>query len=112
MFYAAEQFSADTLIEFLVSKGLALTIKDHKGATCLHYAARWFSTDIVEFLLKQGLAINAKDSEGATSLAHYAVKGYSTSIVQFLLERGLRSQGSRRGWSNLFALCSSIEFDR
>nr|WP_255521133.1 MULTISPECIES: ankyrin repeat domain-containing protein [Wolbachia] len=50
----------------LLREWVMLMLKDGKGYTFLHIAARYGDLDMVEKLLDMGADINAKDNDGCT----------------------------------------------
>ena len=86
-------------LEYFVSKGANVNAKFdvqtyNKGATPLHFAARYGDFEIVKFLVSKGADVNETDNFGNTPLdvAHKAEKGV---VLDYLL-----SQGAQPGKTN------------
>tara|TARA_B100001248_G_scaffold262669_1_gene260660 strand:- start:62012 stop:63190 length:1179 start_codon:yes stop_codon:yes gene_type:complete len=76
-----------SFLNFLVSKGFDLEIRDNDGWTPLHYAVNSGSRGYVKVLLSAGACIDAHDNEGRTPL-HYAASNGVLDIAKLLRKRG------------------------
>ncbi len=76
------------MAEFLVHKGIDVSIRANHGATPLHDAARCGHADVVTFLLSNGADINALDM-GVTPIATASRRGH-TEVVNILREHGAK----------------------
>ncbi|XP_067658353.1 uncharacterized protein [Haliotis asinina] len=81
--------SCESIVMFLVEKGVDPLLKDKHGRTPLHYAARERHCEkIVQSLLNARADHNAVDNDGSTPL-HYAARAGSGGLtIQLLLEKG------------------------
>lgn len=77
--------SQKELVEFLLSKGANLDIKDSDGETVLAYSES--KPEILKLLVAGGLNPNSKDSDGTPILIKYINIG-DTDLVRLLLEKG------------------------
>ena len=53
------------MLEYLISKGANVALKDNEGDTCLHYCSDEAS---LKYLIDQGADIHAQNTEGQTPL--------------------------------------------
>ena len=56
-------------VHALLDAGADVNVRNHKGQTALHCAAKAGFDQIVALLLDRGAEVNAKDDKGATPLA-------------------------------------------
>ena len=77
--------SQKELVEFLLSKGANLDIKDSDGETVLAYSES--KPEIMKLLVAGGLNPNSKDSDGTPILINY-IRESDTDLVRLLLEKG------------------------
>ncbi|KAH0536187.1 hypothetical protein FGG08_006926 [Glutinoglossum americanum] len=91
----------------LENHGITLFMKDSKGQTFLHWAAREPREDLVLFLLKRGLSPTEPDNTGYTPL-HWAARAGSESIVRIFLSHGANVNSlDNNGFSVLHAAALS-----
>ena len=64
-----------------------VNIKNNKGRSPLHSAARWGYIRVIQHLLDRGADVNAQDAEGNTPL-HHAAEGCKAKAAELLLRRG------------------------
>ena len=62
-----------------------LSVKDAKGATALHYAARGGCDKVVSMLLKEGAYVNAVDANDLTAL-HWAVTNKKLEVARMCVD--------------------------
>ncbi len=62
-----QQRSIESL-KLLIKAGGDINVKDPRGLTPLHEAARWGWNDVVQFLVANGADLNAKDNRGNTPI--------------------------------------------
>jgi len=76
-------------VQYLISQGTPIDIRDHKGRTPLHFAARHGSEEAVQLFIDAGADPLAADNSGLTAL-HYATESTakSLSLVSLLLKLG------------------------
>lgn len=77
--------SQKELVEFLLSKGANLDIKDSDGETVLSYSEN--KPEILKLLVSNGLNPNSKDSDGQPIL-NTSIRNSDTDLVRLLLEKG------------------------
>ena len=100
--YAADEFDIFT---YLLENGADLRLKNERGQTVLHLAAKLGSLKICKLIVEgpeAGIDINTKDNDGETPI-HLAVGKGKLEIVKFLFDKGgyLNSRVSSRangGW--------------
>ena len=80
------------IVEFLVSRGTNINVKDNDECTPLHFAAFSDNLEVAKYLVSKGANVNARDNEGETPLGVAKDEG-STAVVRYLtsLENGTRS---------------------
>lgn len=74
-------------IEFLISLGANVNVKDNKGITPLHGACSLNNTKLAKLLLERGADLEAKDNNGMTPF-YYALASKHVEIAQLLLDAG------------------------
>ena len=79
-------FDHSLMVDFLVSMGADITLKDDRGDTPLHMACSFTELKIAEILLGKGADINALNNAGDTPL-HQVVKYYESVMVKFMLSQ-------------------------
>ncbi|XP_009580505.1 PREDICTED: ankyrin-1-like [Fulmarus glacialis] len=79
-----------TIMEYLISKGAKIDVKDKKGRTALHRAAEKGHRDAVKVLLQCGAYMYSLDMEGKTPL-HLAAQDNHSHILKMLLKEEARS---------------------
>lgn len=84
---AVKQGNAGEIEKLLKEKPALLNVKDAKGETLLHIAAKTDNTAIVNLLLKKGININIADGRSMTAL-HQAIMDRSGFMARFLVENG------------------------
>ncbi|EAY14432.1 hypothetical protein TVAG_426250 [Trichomonas vaginalis G3] len=75
------------MIQFLLSLGENINIKDKNGATPLHYAALDGCAKTVDFLVSHGADINAKDKDDKVPLHYTALRNYR-ECAKILISHG------------------------
>ena len=71
----------------LIAKGADVNERNKRGATPLHMAAEYGSTDVIRILLEAGANPGARDKNGLTPL-HRAVLNNRSGATRLLLEAG------------------------
>ncbi|XP_076777144.1 60 kDa lysophospholipase isoform X8 [Arvicanthis niloticus] len=85
---AAHDGDPDTLQAF-VELGKDLNLKDYRGQTPLHLAARRGHAAVVTMLLQRGVDVNAHDEDGQSPLL-LAVRGRHQCVIELLRAAGAR----------------------
>ena len=86
--YICYRFNGLSTVEALLQAGADPSIKDRKGSTPLHFAARRGNDEIVKVLLKHPkVKIDVRDSYGKTAL-HMACSEGQSSVCKLLLDKG------------------------
>jgi hypothetical protein len=80
LFSACAAGHAGRVRELLASNSGAARVKDHDGATALHYATLNGHREIAELLLQHGADVNARDSRFGATPAGWA--------IEYLREKG------------------------
>ncbi|MBN1973416.1 MAG: ankyrin repeat domain-containing protein [Sedimentisphaerales bacterium] len=75
------------LIQFLLSKGAEVNIKNISGNTPLHYAASQGEKNITELLISKGTNLHIQNIDGQTPLHSAVYYGYK-DIIKLLIEKG------------------------
>lgn len=77
------------IIEFLLARGADVNIRDPRGETPLHVAARKGEGErkVIEMLVEHGADINARNARGETPLA-LAQKSGQSAIADYLISKG------------------------
>lgn len=75
------------LVQYILSHGAKVNIKDLEGMEELHYAAEADNVEIVELLIAAGAAVDARNNFGGTPLYEAAECG-NTAVVEMLLRAG------------------------
>lgn len=75
-------------IPILVDAGADMQLRDARGDTVLHYAARQNGAEAVEALLSAGMDIDARNDDGATPLHLAAGAEHGLGAVSTLLQAG------------------------
>lgn len=76
------------IVDFLISLGLDVNIKDNSGSTPLFYAAEYGSLEIIKELIDKGADINAIN-EYDENLLFPAVSNQNPDVIQFFIDKGL-----------------------
>ncbi|KAM6124599.1 CARD- and ANK-domain containing inflammasome adapter protein-like [Pterocles gutturalis] len=92
-----------TIMEYLISKGAKIDVKDKKGRTPLHRAAGKGHGDAVKVLLRHGAYMYSLDTEGKTPL-HLAAQNNHSHILKMLLKEEARSYRNRHNFLHMAAL--------
>ena len=75
------------LVQYILSHGAQVNIKDLEGMEELYYAAEADNVEVVELLIAAGAAVDARNNFGCTPL-HKAAKCGNTAVVEMLLRAG------------------------
>ncbi|KAK0642194.1 ankyrin repeat-containing domain protein, partial [Cercophora newfieldiana] len=75
------------MVKHLLRMGATHRLRDNRGDTPLHVAARWGSLEIAELLLDAGAEIDARNHHGATPLLLASETG-SAKLIQLLAQNG------------------------
>ena len=74
------------LLEFLLSRGAELDVRDTEGRTPLIFIVKHpFHPDMLSFLLTRGIDVNAQDVNGRTALM-YAAEAANEKLINILLD--------------------------
>uniref|UniRef100_A0A8B9N7N8 Ankyrin repeat protein n=1 Tax=Accipiter nisus TaxID=211598 RepID=A0A8B9N7N8_9AVES len=92
-----------TIMEYLISKGAKIDVKDKKGRTPLHSAAEKGHGVAVKVLLRCGAYMYSLDMEGKTPL-HLAAQNNHSHILKMLLKEEARSYRNQRNFLHMAAL--------
>ncbi|XP_074008689.1 CARD- and ANK-domain containing inflammasome adapter protein-like [Numenius arquata] len=91
------------IIEYLISKGAKIDVKDKKGRTPLHRAAENGHGDAVKVLLRCGAYMYSLDTEGKTPL-HLATQNNHNHILKMVLKEEERSYRNQHNFLHMAAL--------
>jgi ankyrin repeat protein len=83
----AASLGHNTVVEFLIGKGVTVDKKKSCGKTALMFAAQGNHIKTVKLLLDAGAAIEATDNQGRTPL-HQALECCSLNAAGYLMLRG------------------------
>ncbi|XP_065344909.1 ankyrin-3-like [Cloeon dipterum] len=87
--HCAAQYGHLELVGDLLKSGTEVDLKDKKGWTALHYAARYNQVpEIVEMLLDHGADVNLCDKYGRTALSIVASDNPVPKLFEKLLDKG------------------------
>ena len=75
------------IVQYLVSKGANVEIRDNNGMTLLHSAARGAKLKIMKCLVSEGANVSCTDKNGKTPL-HWTTRGVEEGSTQWLLDNG------------------------
>lgn len=84
--YACKRKIDLDVLKYLLAERVDIDIRDNKGATPLHWAAKYNNTTAVSYLLDLGAVIEALDAEGNTPL-HWAYMHKSNAAGLVLIKR-------------------------
>lgn len=91
------------IMEYLISQGAKIDVKDKKGRTPLHRAAEKGHDDAVKVLLRCGAYMYSLDTEGKTPL-HLAAQNNHSHILKMLLKEEARSYRNQHNFLHMAAL--------
>jgi ankyrin repeat protein len=74
-------------VQYLVSTGTPVDLRDGAGATALIVAAKNGQAEVANFLLASGAAIDARDNDNRSAL-FYSFEGKKYGVVAYLAQRG------------------------
>lgn len=86
----------ESIVEFLLARGVDVNRKGRGGATALHYAALYGRLNVVRSLLDKGAVVNQKDEFGETPL-HSAVSNGCAYETRLLIDRGADIEARENG---------------
>ena len=88
LLHAAAFYLSDVeIMQYLVSVGANVNVKDDYGRAPLYSAAYFNSVEALQFLVSVGAEVNAKDNGGWTPL-HRATESNSVEAMRFLVSVG------------------------
>ncbi|KAJ6662578.1 hypothetical protein lerEdw1_011715 [Lerista edwardsae] len=91
------------VIDYLISKGAKLDIKDKKGRTPLHRAAEKGHVNAVKVLLQAGASMYNLDQEGKTPL-HLASQNQHTDVLRSILKEEARQHKNQHNFLHMATL--------
>uniref|UniRef100_A0ACB8F4M9 Uncharacterized protein n=1 Tax=Sphaerodactylus townsendi TaxID=933632 RepID=A0ACB8F4M9_9SAUR len=91
------------IIDYLISKGAKLDVKDKKGRIPLHIAAEKGHNDAVKILLQAGANMYSLDQEGKTPL-HLASRNHHTHVLKSILGEEVRRYKYQHNFLHMAAL--------
>ncbi|XP_068263242.1 CARD- and ANK-domain containing inflammasome adapter protein-like [Nyctibius grandis] len=91
------------IMEYLISKGAKIDVKDEKGRTPLHRAAEKGHGEAVKVLLQRGASMYSLDTEGKTPL-HLAAQNNHSHTLKVLLKEEVRSNGNQHNFLHMAAV--------
>ncbi|XP_036375601.1 CARD- and ANK-containing Inflammasome Adaptor Protein [Megalops cyprinoides] len=103
LLHIAAQHGQVSVMEFLLSKGAKLDMKDSHGRTALHRAAERGHTSSVEALLRAGADIYALDKKSKTPV-HLAAQNRHLSTVKAIVEEENRHFKNQRTFLHMAAV--------
>ncbi|XP_051481070.1 CARD- and ANK-domain containing inflammasome adapter protein-like [Apus apus] len=92
-----------TIMEYLITKGAKIDVKDKKGRTALHRAAEKGHSDAVKVLLRHGAYLYSLDTESKTPL-NLAAQNNHTHVLKMLLKEEARSHRNQHNFLHMAAL--------
>ncbi|XP_065528614.1 CARD- and ANK-domain containing inflammasome adapter protein-like [Lathamus discolor] len=92
-----------TVMEYLISKGAKVDVKDKNGRTPLHRAAEKGHGDAVKVLLQSGAYLYSLDMKSKTPL-HLTAQNNHSHIVKILVEEEARSYRNQHNFLHMAAL--------
>ncbi|MEG9862615.1 MAG: ankyrin repeat domain-containing protein [Parvularculales bacterium] len=81
------KYAAVADVEAEIERGEDIVARDEYGATPLHWAAAWSSTEIVKLMLEHGADITSRDRYGSTPLFR-AAGNNGSAVLNLLIEHG------------------------
>lgn len=75
----------DHLVEYYVSKGIDVDVRNGRKNTPLHEAVRSRNISITKILINNGADVNAKNKDGETPLHYASIDGYDASVKLLIL---------------------------
>ena len=88
LFYALQSDQCnEKCLNYILDHGARVDVRDKKGNTPLHIAARYSNASKMKLLLERVNSVNEKNKNGDTPL-HVAVQRSSVKIVELLLNKG------------------------
>ncbi len=91
----------DSVVRYLIQKGLDINARDQKGNSALMYAALKDRRDTIVLLIDKGADVNAADNEGNSILIMTMKEGsgelQGKPIVEYLLRRGAKVNATYQG---------------
>ena len=102
---AAAKFGRTDILNYLLEKGVGITVKDNNGKNALMYAAPSGNLEITYLLLQKGCSVNDTSNNGYTPLM-YAVKakGISKEIINILINKGANLNYNNKKNESAFSL--------
>ena len=101
--YVISELRQSSLLQFIVSHGAELNIKDRNGVTPLHLACSWDNETNLREMVNSGCVVDIEDNNGAT-VFHYTVFYNNATGLKYLLNHckpGLVSKPDKSGRSPL-----------
>eukprot|EP00928_Gymnodinium_smaydae_P025411 TRINITY_DN20239_c0_g1_i1.p1 TRINITY_DN20239_c0_g1~~TRINITY_DN20239_c0_g1_i1.p1 ORF type:complete len:631 (-),score=98.52 TRINITY_DN20239_c0_g1_i1:22-1914(-) len=83
-------------VAWLLSRSSYVDMRDHRGNTAAHLAARYGHDTVLDVLLKSGASLNARATDGATPL-HWAAKYGELITIDLLLGKRASVEASAKG---------------
>lgn len=75
--HIASRFGSTGIIDYMMTRGVAVASKNKEGKTPLHLASQFGNIECINILLKHGADVDALDKNGRVA-ADYAVSDYSS----------------------------------
>ena len=101
---AAQRNAIDTAM-MSIDQGVGVNTTSPDGATALHWAAHWGTTDLAERLLSAGALVDASNELGITPIS-IACRNGSEAMVDLLLKAKADAKGSEPSGETVLMSCA------
>ncbi|KAI1392941.1 kinase-like domain-containing protein [Hypoxylon trugodes] len=85
--HQASAHGSDKVVEYLLSQGAPVDLRDYSNQTALHCAAGYGHKTTVEILLKKRADVNVRDDEGRTPLFYASGHGNADIVSKLLMSK-------------------------
>ncbi|XP_035269070.1 CARD- and ANK-containing Inflammasome Adaptor Protein [Anguilla anguilla] len=107
LLHIAAQHGQLSIVEFLISKGARLDMKDGQGYTALHRAAEKGHTSTAQALMRAGADIYAMDKKSKMPL-HLAARNRHLSTVKAMVEEEIRLFKNQKTFLHMAAVEDNV----
>ena len=101
---AAQRYDIDSAM-MSIEQGVGVNTTSPDGATALHWAAHWGTTDLAERLLSAGALVDASNELGITPIS-IACRNGSEAMVDLLLKAKADAKGSEPSGETVLMSCA------